>query len=361
MGQNTMSNRCTVPFFGPFQFFVDRQTVTPCCNIKSSTINNPNGILTDDIVSLRKSMIANERHEFCAKCWSITDNGGPSMRSRFSMHDKMHIDWNTMSIDHLPHKVELTFSNKCQMQCIYCGPQSSVLWENSLKTNHQGSKDITPIIDILNSLTLSEIVVTGGEPMLDENCIDFLLNLNFDPTRKIFFVTNLSYGNKTFDKLLDIIKRHPNIILTCSIDDIGDNISRKYLNWELWDRNFRRLVDNLQIRKESYPAASVNTKITLSMFNYNKIGNIFRYVLSFRKQNLKGVTVALGSVGATELASLNSTQVDRNYRVDLSVQDIDLLNYYEKSLINSINSMIKNSKFNESQAKESVIFFKRHL
>ena len=356
-----MNNRCTVPFFGPFQFFVDRQTVTPCCNIRSSEIDSINGIITADIVSLRKAMLANERHDLCTKCWSITDSGGPSMRTRFSMHDKMHIDWNNMSIDCLPHKVELTFSNKCQMQCIYCGPQSSVLWENTLETKHQGSKDITPIIDILNNLTLSEIVVTGGEPMLDKNCIDFLLNLNFDPTRKIFFVTNLSYGNKTFDKLLDIIKRHPNITLTCSIDDIGNNISRKYLNWELWNRNFRKLVDNLQIRKESYPTASVYAKITLSMFNYNKIGDIFRYVLSFRKQDLKGVTVALGSVGATELASLNSAQVDRNYRVDLNTQDIEILNEYEKSLIKSINSMIENSEFNESQAKESVIFFKRHL
>ena len=129
----------------------------------------------------------------------------------------------------------------------------------------------------------------------------------------------------------------------------------------MWNRNFRKLVDNLQIRKESYPTASVYAKITLSMFNYNKIGDIFRYVLSFRKQDLKGVTVALGSVGATELASLNSAQVDRNYRVDLNTQDIEILNEYEKSLIKSINSMIENSEFNESQAKESVIFFKRHL
>lgn len=354
-----MNNRCTVPFFGPFQFFVDRQTVTPCCNIRSSRIDDINGIITTDIVSLRKSMLANERHELCSKCWSISDSGGPSMRSRFSEHNT--VDWTNLSVDQNPHKVELTFSNKCQMQCIYCGPQSSVLWENDLKTEHKGSKDITPILNILKNLTLKEIVVTGGEPMLDKNCIDFLLDLDFDPTRKIFFVTNLSYGNKTFDKLLDIIKRHPNIILTCSIDDIGENISRKYLNWDLWDRNFRRLVDNLQIRKESYPAASVNTKITLSMFNYKKIGDIFRYVLSFRKQNLKGVTVALGSVGATELSSLNSIQVDKNYRVDLSTEDVELLNDYEKSLIKSINSMIENSKFNELQAKEAVVFFKKHL
>jgi MoaA/NifB/PqqE/SkfB family radical SAM enzyme len=356
-----MNNRCTVPFFGPFQFFVDRQTVTPCCNIKSSTINYPNGILTDDIVSLRKSMIANERHEFCAKCWSITDSGGPSMRSRFSMHDKMHIDWNNMSIDHLPHKVELTFSNKCQMQCIYCGPQSSVLWENSLETTHQGSKDIAPIIDILNSLTLSEIVVTGGEPMLDENCIDFLLNLNFDPTRKIFFVTNLSYGNKTFDKLLDIIKRHPNIVVTCSIDSVGDNISRKYLNWRLWDKNFKELVNNLQLRKEKYPSAAVVAKVTLNMFNYSKIGDVIRYILEFRKQNLSGVTIALGSVGSKELSSLNSIEIDKNYKVDINQEDFNLLNNYEKSLIDLVNNMIQNSSFNSKQAEQAVIFFNKHL
>ena len=354
-----MNNRCTVPFFGPFQFFVDRQTVTPCCNIRSSEIDSTNGIITADIVSLRKSMLANERHELCAKCWSISDSGGPSMRSRFSEHNT--VDWTTLSVDQNPHKVELTFSNKCQMQCIYCGPQSSVLWENTLETEHQGSKDITPILNILKNITLKEIVVTGGEPMLDENCIDFLLNLDFDPNRKIFFVTNLSYGNKTFNRLLDIINHHPNITIACSIDNIGDNVSRKYLNWELWDRNFRRLVDNLQIRRELYPTAIVSTKITLSMFNYNKISDIFRYVLSFRKQKLKGVTFALGSVGANELSSLNSIQVDKNYRVDLSTEDIELLNDYEKSLIKLINSMIENSKFNETQANEAVIFFKRHL
>ena len=354
-----MNNKCTVPFLGPFKFIIDKQSVSPCCNVRSSPIDPNNGILTEDVITLRKSILINERHEFCDKCWSITDKGGPSMRSRFSKHNK--IDWSTISLDYMPYIVDLTFSNKCQMKCIYCGPHSSSLWESALDVTPQETKDSSLAIDILKKLTLSEIVVTGGEPMLDKNCIDFLLNLDFDPNRKIFFVTNLSYGNKIFDRLLDIINRHPNIILTCSIDDIGDNISRKYLNWELWDRNFRRLVDNLQTRKKLYPIAGVNAKITLSMFNYNKIGDIFRYVLSFRKQNLKGVTVALGSVGATELSSLNSIQVDKNYRVDLSTEDVELLNDYEKSLIKSINSMIENSKFNELQAKEAVVFFKKHL
>jgi MoaA/NifB/PqqE/SkfB family radical SAM enzyme len=241
-----MNNRCTVPFFGPFKFVIDRQMVSPCCNVRSSIIDNC-GILTEEVISLRQSILENKRHNLCDKCWSITDAGGPSMRNRFSTHNS--VNWNNIHLDHMPNKVDLTFSNKCQMQCIYCGPHSSTLWENALGSIQEDMKNTQPILNILKGLSLKEIVVTGGEPMLDVNCVNFLLDLDFDSDRKIFFVTNLSYGKQTFDKLIDIINKHPNIVVTCSIDSVGDNISRKYLNWRLWDKNFKELVNSLQLRK----------------------------------------------------------------------------------------------------------------
>jgi organic radical activating enzyme len=234
------------------------------------------------------------------------------------------------------------------------------MWEKELGIIHQGSKDVTPILDILKKMVLSDIVITGGEPMLDDDCINFLLDLDFNPARKINLVTNLSYGKHTFNKLLNIISKHPYIRITCSIDDIGDNISRKYLNWDLWDRNFKELVNNLQSRKQ-YLDAFVNAKITLNVFNYKKIGDIFRYVLSYRKQKLQRVTVAMGSVGSHELSSLNSIQIDKNYKVDISASDFNLLNRYEKSLIDSVNNMIQNSQFNKEQANKAVIFFTKHI
>lgn len=351
-------NRCTIPFFGPFNFQIDQHSVSPCCNVNGSKLDAVNGIFTDDVTSIRNSILANERHDLCSKCWSITDNGGQSMRTRYSKHDS--IDWGSVTLDQLPNKVQLAFSNKCQMQCIYCNPISSVMWEKELGTIHQGSKDITPVLDLLKKMSLTDIVITGGEPMLNDDCINFLLDLDFDPTRKIILVTNLSYGKQTFDKLLNIINKHPNIRISCSIDDIGDNVSRKYLNWELWDTNFKDLVNKLQSRKK-FSDAFIDARVTLNAFNYKKIGDIFRYVLDFRKQGLQRVTVVMGSVGGDELASLNSIKVDKNYKVDIGASDFNLLNRYEKSLIDSVNNMIQNSQFNKEQADRATVFFTKHI
>jgi hypothetical protein len=163
-----------------------------------------------------------------------------------------------------------------------------------------------------------------------------------------------------WDKITHFLNKHPNIILTCSIDDIGNNISRKYLNWDLWDKNFKELVNNLQHRRVLYPQSSVCAKITLNLFNYKKIEDIFRYVLSFRKQNLKGVTISMGSVGSEELSSLNSIQIDKDYRINLSFDDTNLLTSQEKLLIKSVNDMIQNAKFNKEQSEKAVAFFKKH-
>ena len=354
-----MNNKCTIPFFGPFKFNIDKHTIAPCCIGRSSEIDPVGGILNKDVISVRKSILENVQHEYCDKCWSIEKHGGRSLRSRISKHKT--IDWETIDIDMMPNSVQLAFSNKCQLQCIYCGPHSSILWEKELGTTHVGSKDIGSVIEILKKLKLTEVVVTGGEPMLDDNCIDFLLDLDFDIKRRIVISTNLSYGEKTFGRLLEIINKHPNIVISCSIDSIGNNISRKYLNWELWDRNFKQLAQNLQIRKTQYPTAGVYATITLNLFNYKNIGDIFRYVLFFRKQNLKGIIVDLGVVGSGELSSLNSINIDKEYKVDITDDDYKLLNQKEKLIINSINNMIQNSTYNYKQAESAKVFFKKHL
>lgn len=333
-------NRCSIPFTGYAHVMLDKNTVSPCCKVRQSPILNGN-LITRDAIEIRTAIKENKRHSLCSECWMVEDNGGPSFRIRNSQK----IDFDSVEINQPYNKVILVFSNKCQMMCAYCGPAFSSMWENK--------KGIIPIITgtdniekILSNNTFKDISVSGGEPMLDDNCVRFLMDLEFDPSRIISMVTNLSYGPAVFHKLIKIIEKHPTIHVGCSIDAIGNNISRKYLNWELWNINFNSLADNLQERLIRYPDTTIYTKSTVGLLNYMNIQGVIEYVLNFRLRGYKGITFDINPLSDNSVTSLSSGNIDNNVRVLLDKRYLDILMPKERMLIRMTNALLDNVVYN---------------
>lgn len=222
----------------------------------------------------------------------------------------------------------------------------------------QDDLDLGSIIDVSK---LKTIQVSGGEPLLDKRCIDFLLDLLFDPSRKISLITNLSYGKAVLADLLKITKKHPTITIHASLDAIGDNDSRKYLNWGLWKSNFDILVADLVDRKKDYPGAVVNVKATINLLTYEKTQELVDFIINYKKSVSTGVTFAFSTPFQHEMSSMWSGNINKNAKITINEYDLSLLNDRESTDIVAFNNMIDNATPNQelsAKTKKYIAIYK---
>lgn len=346
----TEDNRCSLPFTGFHVLNLKNNTFAACCRTQHDPIDKDTGVLTSSLIELRKSVINNERNSQCTTCWERDDKTGMSYRRMWSAHilhpDVWKDKWDTLDPYQPVGAIEVAFSNKCQLMCIYCSPNVSSMWQDS---QHKFSKKFkvyelnsTPpscINDILDVSKLKRISITGGEPMMEPTCINFLKELEPDMDRYIVIITNLSYGDATFNILLDIIERHKRVGIAASLDSLGENITRKYLNWDLWKRNFEELAGKLNERKKIYPDIILNIVITVTLLNYKDVQSIIDYILSFRRQGIS-ISFGINPIADRDVLSLKSGRLDPNFSIQLQQDDIKLLTEKEYNQINSFNKLI---------------------
>ncbi len=347
-------NRCTLPFTGLHVLNLKNHTFAACCRTQHDPIDKSTGLLTTSLIELRKSVINNERNPQCALCWERDDKTSMSWRRLQSQHFVNPAywvnKWDTLDLYQPVGKIEIVFSNKCQLMCIYCNPIVSSMWQDSqnnfsekfkpYETNLKPAIDIKDIVDVSKLMGIS---ITGGEPMMESACIDFLMELEPDMDRSFTIITNLSYGDATFNALLDIIERHKRVSIAVSLDAIGENITRKYLNWDLWKRNFEKLVNGLNDRRKLYPDIMLIVVITVTLLNYKNIQSIIEYIVSFRKQGIEHISFGINPVADNSLVSLKSGRLDPSFSIQLQQEDAKYLNIREQKQIIGFNELINNT------------------
>jgi pyruvate-formate lyase-activating enzyme len=353
--------RCTLPFTGLTRLHLHLKEVVPCCKIKSWKYDDE--LLTEKHIALRQDIIDNVKSPLCKSCWDIEDEGGYSYRQRRSEH--FATGWNITDATAPITKIEVKFSNKCQLMCMYCGPDNSTMWETAhtmkypITAGYYTSHSIK-IEDAVDVSKLTEVRVTGGEPMLEEQCIDFLLKLPYNKDRKLSIITNLSYGDTTINELLKITKLHPNIDVLCSLDAIGENITRRFLNWKLWERNYYSLLDDLQLRRKENPTATVQILVTVNILNYKNLQEIINYHINNIKNGYQGIHFVLNYVSLDEKLSIKSKEVDRGYKIVISEDDSALLSKIERNMIESMNSLLDTITVDKELEQQTENFLKEY-
>lgn len=350
-------NRCTVPFFGQTELLLDRNKFSACCKIPPTEIDPINGFPNKEILDLRKSILENKRHPLCKSCWKIDDAGGPSYRRISSTHFYKDIDWSTVDLYHPIEQIEISFSNKCQMMCIYCNDNVSSMWQNY--TGREIEVFDKKVEDIIDVSKLKRIMVTGGEPLLESKCIDFLLSLDFDPKRRISIITNLSYGPAVFEKLLLVAQRHPNLEIAVSLDEVGENRNRKYFNWDLFNANFEKLALNLQTRIQY--GARVGINCTVTCLTYKNVEDVIRYILEFRKKGFRSISFNINPIAIHSVGSIASVEIDTEYQMVFSEEENKYLTARELDSIIRYNTLLKNIEYNPFLSQETKIYFREHL
>jgi len=228
--------------------------------------------------NIRQKMIAGERiWNHCKVCYQLEDQGIRSARQQETVEWANRLDLS--SIDDLskiaqPVYFEIRASNKCNLQCRMCNPESSHLIDQEYqrlglrKTKSVRTYDYG--FDLVDFANLEKLYVAGGEPLimpefyafLDE-CIS-LGNVDFE------FLINTN-GTKISEKFKEQIKHFRDLQFIFSLDGYGD--LNHYIRWP---SDWSTIIENLAYLIDQGHKCAINT--TVSIYNVSKLYDLFEFL-----------------------------------------------------------------------------------
>ena len=242
----------------------------PCCNMSRPEWSDPMGFEFDNIQKLtppeifeseqfnmlRDAFEQNHKHAFCKTCWDMEDRGiEPFYKHNDDTPPKGNLD-----------VIDFTLSNKCNLACRMCDPQTShrlmldwkyfkgadLLKDIEVATAGKFKKEISipKVTDTVQykwmlDNPVKELRFSGGEPFFDTSIINLLKRYVDKGWAKDTILAYHTNGTQFDEDLINLLnkfkKQHPKISIDSveenydfirhpsNFDDL-DNILRLYLN-----------------------------------------------------------------------------------------------------------------------------------
>ena len=225
---------------------------------------------TPQKIEKRAEMLKGNKPSEWSYCWEVEDLGLISDRQtlavQFFKHNRDIVKEATdAGLDYVyPKYLELSFTNKCQMACSYCGPTFSTTWAKEIDDhgpyNLSKPYNLPQTPQLENSPYVSKfwkwfpqayehlfvLRVTGGEPLLDKNTYKLLEYVKANPRKGLTFHcnSNLMVTENRVQKYINLVKDIPNTKLYASIDSWGKQAEyiRHGLDIEHFEENLIRLL-----------------------------------------------------------------------------------------------------------------------
>jgi len=228
---------------------------------------------TPQKIEKRAEMLQGNKPSECSYCWDVEDLGLISDRQtlavQFFKHNRNIVDEAVKAGTGYvyPKYLELSFTNKCQMACSYCGPSFSSTWQKEI--DEHGSynlsqqaywngdeyreKDNQYITRFWKWFPqayehLFVLRVTGGEPLLDKNTYKLLEYVKQNPREGLSFHcnSNLMVSKNRIIKYCRLAKDIPNTKLYVSIDSWGKQAEyiRHGLEMSHFEENLHTVLAN---------------------------------------------------------------------------------------------------------------------
>lgn len=269
-----------------------------------------------------QKMLDGERPSECDYCWKVEDLGNISDRYlksgepwAFHLIPKI-LETKTQDIN--PSYLEVSFSNVCNFKCAYCSPEISSKWAEEIKQHGPyptswntgelkpmySHNEYNPYVEAFwkwwpeLSKSLTNLRLTGGEPLLSKDVWDLLEKLekdeNLNPELILGINTNLNVPKHLIDKLIGFINRiSPRIkyvqIFT-SNEAIGAQAEyvRYGLNYNEWLSNLDNLIFNLPDNSFVGIMTTINilSLSTVDLFIEDMVSLRRKYFKSYDKNNI---------------------------------------------------------------------------
>ena len=250
---------------------------------------NPGQLINTDVnVDERQMMLLNQRNTSCEQnCWSLEDKGAVSPRLWQHGQTKTHTDVHTQ-----PEILEIKLNDDCNLSCSYCCKDFSSAWRKELvkhgdysvntgderfqltqydkimmKVSQREVKNTSKFQTLMREIksfshNLKEIVVTGGEPLLDNQLFD-VLDAVSNTSAVINIYTGLGVDLQRFQRMVDKIKQTPNAMISISAE-----CTDKFYEFNRYGNTWHEFLNRVEIVKSSGIDFRFSTAITnLTIFD----------------------------------------------------------------------------------------------
>lgn len=335
---------CIFPFKGIF--IESTMDVKFCCagkfyfgNLKNSSLEE---ILLGEVAQqVRDNTKAGKVHEYCTPCYGLEELGGKSQRTPI---EEPLIPIMFEEKVYLPDRIDIRWSNTCNLACNYCLPHFSSRWADVLSINIKSPSEevYEKIFEFIQKYkdSIHNILMLGGEPLLlkqNNRLLDILTQKNYS------IITNLSNPlskNPIAQKLLN----ETNVSWGISFENVGDRFEyvRDGAKWNQFYDNLLMLKD-LGKNIHFYPLYCIYSAFNLVEY-YDLIERLDIKNITWQLLVADPMRVDTLSRPLIELALQEIDQVLERFS---GCPGIDELTNIRTNLVSSTNKIISNRKFIE--------------
>jgi len=308
---------------------------------------------TPQKIEKRAEMLQGNKPSECSYCWDVEDLGLISDRQtlavQFFKHNKNIVEEATdAGLGYVyPKYLEISFTNKCQMACSYCGPSFSSTWQKEIDEHgsynlsqqeywngdeyrEKDSQYVTKFWKWFPQAYehLFVLRVTGGEPLLDKNTYKLLEYVKDNPREGLTFHcnTNLMVTENRVKKYINLVKDIPNTKLYVSIDSWGKQAEyiRHGLDIEHFEHNLHLVLAN------GIEVGIMNT------FNFLSIHNLDEFL--FKMAELKNTYKELITIDIPYMTSPEhlSAQICNDAHISIMESGLKLMESYPQFTVGEI-------------------------
>lgn len=348
---------CYAPFIGMYAEHTGKYA--PCCVSKKITSTVDDFWTGDELVSIRKKMIANEWPDECSYCKNRESKG---LTSDIEIWKKAYTSVNTpLSITHGtenagPYYLDLRPSNTCNLKCRMCGPAFSSQWETEINNNPemrswlkvhttQHNKTFQDFLNYSDNLNLLQIKILGGEPTIDDYVLLFLENMikTKQSLPQLRFTTNATNLNKRFQK---IMSSFDNIHIVFSVDAVNNEFEYIRTN-----ANWKKVKKNIETIFEKYLASIYGFNSILMPYNIFSVVPLLEWYKSLFDKGYKfSVSFDDSDINYTSLSAVLET--DLLYVINEVENYLATVDPKFQEIVSELPFLLKSVQFNSDNYKK---------
>lgn len=318
--------------------------IKPCCSAKDS-LGNINEDNINDIVystkatDLRNSIVKETWHHTCSQCQYLESVGARTERlgSMFRWEEFKNANKNTFNLK----KIDLRWSNVCNLSCNYCYPFFSSKWANIMgeHVNENKRSAEEKVFDFLDSYksTIEYINLLGGEPLLqkqNKKLIDMF------PYTDYYILTNLAVDVEN-NEIAQMLLKMPTVEWGISFETVNKKFEyvRHGADWHKFTNNLQTLKKNNVKIVNAHPLYCTYTALNLvEFYDFVMKDNTFDGIYWCAIQNIAGLNPFNMDRKFKERAILEIQKVDEYFK---DGPGVDHLLTIKKNLEDSIDQIPK--------------------